>query len=109
MPEGQHNLHGLPLLILIKLHAAGQAGMHNVMLIMSVYMPSRWCWRGRLHLNWKACCRLVVTAEGFDGRLVHAAQHLISMQQAKWHSPETYAPTLGRPCSILCNAGKASI
>ena len=50
------------------------------------------------HVRLKASCRLVVTAEGFDGRLVHAAQQLVSIQQAKCNSPETYIPSPGRPC-----------
>lgn len=49
------------------------------------------------------CCRLVVTAQGFDGRLLYAAQQLVSMQQAQCASPQAHTPTAGSlapPCLI---------
>lgn len=43
------------------------------------------------------CCRLVVTAVGFEGRLVHAAQELIHMQPrtAGGASLQCQVPSLG--------------
>lgn len=49
------------------------------------------------------CCRLVVTAVGFEGRLVHAAQELIHMHQrtAGGASLQRQVPSLGERMCIF--------
>lgn len=54
-----------------------------------------WTVSGWSQLNIEWCCRLVVTAQGFDGRLLHAAQQLVSMHQAQCASPAPHTPTAG--------------
>ncbi|KAL3131038.1 hypothetical protein ABBQ38_000356 [Trebouxia sp. C0009 RCD-2024] len=46
--------------------------------------------------------RLVVTAQGFDGRLLYAAQQLVSMQQAQCASPQAHTPTAGMLLAFRC-------
>lgn len=48
-------------------------------------------------------CRLVVTATGFDGRLLHAAQQLCELQASRMARHSSPHPSLGRqsPCTTL--------
>ena len=49
-----------------------------------------------------------MTAQGFDGRVLDAAQQLVSMQQAKCTSPKTHTPTAGKIAPPFLMQGNTS-
>ncbi|KAL3138967.1 hypothetical protein ABBQ32_005776 [Trebouxia sp. C0010 RCD-2024] len=78
----------------------GDGGQHGVVGTTRIQKP--WVWGGEGGHEAVGGRTLVVTAQGFDGRLLHAAQQLVSMHQAQCASPAPHTPTAGMLLAFRC-------